>query len=131
MKYIILIFTFSALIFSNAKSEISPNFALIAAAISNGNADALSKYFDADVEIAIFDKEESYPKDVAATVMKDFFTKNKPKSFTQVHQGASKGKDTQYSIGEISTATGNYRIYLYMKIVNDLYIIQEIRISKN
>lgn len=131
MKQIILILSFFSLFISKTKSELPPNFALISAAFSSGNADALVKFFDNDIEISIFDKEENYQRDGALVVMKDFFSKNKPKSFSQVHQGASKGKDTQYSIGEISTSTGNYRVYLYMKVVNDNYVIQEIRIGRN
>lgn len=131
MKHFILIFSLTSLFSAGASCEVSPNFAPIAAALSSGNADALSKFFDSEVEITIFEKADSFRKDGAVTVIRDFFSKNKPKAFSQLHQGASKGKDTQYSIGELATATGNYRIYLYMKVVNDMYIIQEIRIGKN
>lgn len=131
MKLFILIFSFTALLIPAANCEVSPNFAPIAAALSSGNADALGKYFDAEVEITIFEKADSYARDAATSVMRDFFFRNKPKSFNQLHQGASKGKDTQYSIGEIATVTGNYRVYLYMKVVGEAYIIQEIRIGKN
>lgn len=116
---------------ANNESPIAPNFSVIAAAMSTGNAEALSKYFDEDVEVSLFDKEDTYDKAQATGLMRDFFTKNKPKSFSQMHQGASKGKDTQFSIGEIVTISGNYRVYIYMKIVNDNYLIQEVRIGKN
>jgi hypothetical protein len=131
MKRIIFILFLSPLIWSFTTDPLPPNFSPIATAISTGNADALSKYFDADVEISIFEKEDTYEKEKATGLMKDFFTKNKPKSFSQLHQGASKGKDTQYTIGEVQTTSGNYRVYLYMKIANDAYVIQEIRIGKN
>lgn len=108
-----------------------PNFSPIATAISTGNADALSKFFDSDVDISLFEKENTYEKEKALNVMKDFFTKNKPKGFSQMHQGASKGKDTQYTIGEMTTTGGTYRVYIYMKIINDSYLIQEMRIGKN
>jgi hypothetical protein len=131
MKHFILFLTLVTTQFSAFSAGVGPNFAPIAAALNSGNADALGKYFDSEVELTIFEKADSYRKDQAVGVMRDFFSKNKPKSFNQLHQGASKGKDSQYSIGEIATATGNYRIYLYMKVVNDSYIIQEIRIGKN
>lgn len=131
MRRIIFILFFTPIFWSFTSDPIAPNFSPIATAISSGNADALSKFFDTDVEISIFEKEDSYERNQAAGLMKDFFTKNKPKSFSQLHQGASKGKDTQYTIGEMQTSSGNYRIYLYMKITNDSYVIQEIRIGKN
>lgn len=131
MRRIIFILLLTPLIWSFTTDPVAPNFSPIATAISTGNADALSKFFDADVEISLFEKEDTYEREQAAGLMKDFFAKNKPKSFSQLHQGASKGKDTQYTIGEVQTTSGNYRVYLYMKVANDTYVIQEIRIGKN
>jgi hypothetical protein len=131
MKRLIFILLCSPFFFAFTDEPAMPNFSPIATAISTGNADALSKFFDSDVEISIFEKEDSYDREKAASLMKDFFIKNKPKGFNQMHQGASKGKDTQYTIGELPTVSGNYRVYLYMKVVNDAYLIQEIRIGKN
>lgn len=129
---IFLLFSFPMIsLWANTEEPPLPNFSAIASAISAGNADALAKYFDTDVEVSIFEKEDSYSRNEATAVLKDFFAKNKPKNFNAMHQGASKGKDTQYSIGEVVTATGNYRMYLYMKVVNDTYVIQEIRIGKS
>ena len=130
MKKLILVFSVISFLYSFTTEPIVPSFNPIATAMSTGNADALSKYFDSDVEISIADKEEIYEKDKAKTVLVDFFGKNKPKSFSQVHQGASKGKDTQYCIGEMPTAGGSYRVYLYMKIAGDQYVIQEMRFDK-
>jgi hypothetical protein len=129
MKKLILVFSVISFLYSFTE-QAAPSFNPIATAMSTGNADALSKFFDSDVEIAIADKEEIYEKDKAKAVVGDFFGKNKPKSFNQVHQGVSRGKDTQYCIGEMPTASGNYRVYLYMKVVADQYIIQEIRFDK-
>lgn len=129
MKKLILVFSVISFLYSFTE-PIAPSFNPIAVAMSTGNADALSKFFDSDVEISIADKEEIYEKSTAKTVVSDFFSKNKPKSFNQVHQGASKGKDTQYCIGEMPTAGGNYRVYLYMKVSGDQYIIQEMRFDK-
>jgi hypothetical protein len=131
MKRLLFVLFLSPFFFAFTADPVLPNFSPIATAISTGNADALSKFFDADVDISLFEKEDTYEKDKAANLMKDFFTKNKPKAFSQMHNGASKGKDTQYTIGEMSTASGNYRVYIYMKIINDSYLIQEIRIGKN
>jgi hypothetical protein len=131
MKRLFFVLFLSPFFFAFTADPVLPNFSPIATAISTGNADALSKFFDSDVNISLFEKEDTYEKDKAANLMKDFFTKNKPKAFSQMHNGASKGKDTQYTIGEMSTASGNYRVYIYMKIINDSYLIQEIRIGKN
>jgi hypothetical protein len=126
-----LLFSFSVIAFLCAfTNPIAPSFNSIATAISTGNADALAVYFDNDVEISIADKEDIYDKTQAKQVINDFFAKNKPKAFNQVHQGQSKGKDTQYCIGEMPTAGGKYRVYIYMKVNSDQYVIQEMRFDK-
>ena len=106
------------------------NLDAITKAISSGNADALGQYFDATVEIAVMDKEETYSKAEAVKVVKDFFTKNKPSSFKQVHQGASKGQDSQYCIGNMTAPSGTYRVYIYMKVSGGKQVIQELRFDK-
>ena len=131
MKRLFFILFLSPFFFAFTTDPVMPNFSPIATAISTGNADALSKFFDADVDISLFEKEDTYEKDKAANLMKDFFSKNKPKAFSQTHNGAYKDKDTQYTIGEITTTSGTYRVYIYMKVINDSYLIQEMRIGKN
>lgn len=106
------------------------NLDAITKAISSGNADALGQYFDANVEIAVMDKEETYQKAEAVKVVKDFFAKNKPTSFKQVHQGASKGQDSQYCIGNMTASSGTYRVYIYMKVSGGKQVIQELRFDK-
>ena len=106
------------------------NLAGITEAISKGDATELSKYFDQSVEIALLDEEDVYNKTQATTVVKDFFAKNKPTSFSQVHQGTSKGQDSKYCIGNLTTSTATFRVYIYMKVVGETYTIQELRFDK-
>lgn len=106
------------------------NLDAITRAISSGDADALGQYFDTNVEVAVMDKEETYAKADAVKVVKDFFAKNKPASFKQVHQGASKGQDSQYCIGNLAANTGTFRVYIYMKVTGGKYVIQELRFDK-
>ncbi len=109
---------------------VNPSLTGISKAISSGDVETLSSYFDESIEIAILDDEDFYDKDEAKEVIKTFFSKNKPKSFSQVHQGTSKGKDSKYSIGNLVTSNTSYRVYLYMKVNNGKYVIQEMRINK-
>lgn len=106
------------------------NLAAITKAISNGNAEALGKFFDNTVEVAVMDNEEVYSKAEAINIVKDFFKKNKPSSFSQVHHGASKGQDSQYCIGNMVASSGTFRVYVYMKVSGGKYLIQELRFDK-
>jgi Domain of unknown function (DUF4783) len=106
------------------------NLSAISKALSNGNADVLAQYFDETVEIAIMDEEDQYDKAQAKQIVKNFFAKHKVSSYTQVHQGVSKGKDSQYTIGNLKANGDTFRVYVYMKVTNGKYIIQELRFDK-
>jgi hypothetical protein len=99
-------------------------------AIRGGNADALSPFFGPTVEVAILDVEDRYAKADALRVMRDFFAKNRPGSFAQVHQGESKGGNMQYAIGELKSGGASYRVYLLLQQSGSSYIIQQLRIDK-
>jgi hypothetical protein len=106
------------------------NIGEISKAISTGDADALGQYLDQTVEIAILDQEGTYDKARAISVLKQFFTKNPARGFSQVHQGTSKGSDSQYCIGDLSTNTATYRVYIYMKSAGGKFLIQELRFDR-
>jgi hypothetical protein len=107
-----------------------PSLEAIAKALSAGDADALGKYLADNVAISIQDKEQTHNKARATETLRSFFGANKPKGFSQVHQGTSRENSDQYSIGNLNTASGNYRVYLYLKQAGNGLIIQEIRFDK-
>lgn len=102
----------------------------ITSALNAGDVDALSKYFSSNVEISIQDKEQVYAKAKATEVVRTFFNTNKPKSFNQMHKGTSRENSDQYCIGNLNSANGNYRVYLYLKVTGNNLSIQEIRFDK-
>ncbi len=102
----------------------------ISRALGSGQADQLGRYFDASVELSVLEAESVYNKGTAVAEVKKFFAQNPPKSFSQVHQGTSKGSDAQYLIGHLTTNNGVFRVYLYMKVVNGNYVIQELRFDE-
>jgi len=71
-----------------------PNLDSITSALSQGNVEVLSTYFDESVEISIADEDDIYDKTEAKTILVNFFSANKPSKFDQVHKGTSKGQDS-------------------------------------
>jgi uncharacterized membrane protein YoaK (UPF0700 family) len=122
-----LLFFFSAITLANAQTA---NIESINQALSTGNADALKQFFADNVEISIQDKEQVYTKAKATDVVRDFFASNKPKSFNQMHKGNSRENSDQYCIGNLASATGNFRVYLYLKTTGTGVAIQELRFDK-
>ena len=102
----------------------------ITKALNSGDATTLSKYFDSDVELSILDNEDIYSKAEASKIVQTFFADNATKSFAKAHSGQSKGSDSQYVIGNLTTSVGAYRVYIYMKVSGKNYLIQELRIDK-
>ncbi len=102
----------------------------ISKAIKSGDANALAQHFDSDVEVTIMDEVNILSKSEAKSAVNTFFTNNKPQSYSQVHEGKSKGAGGQYIIGNLKTAQGKFRVYLYMRVENKKHFIQELRFEK-
>jgi hypothetical protein len=128
MKNLLFLIAFApAVLFAK---QGNPSLETIAAALNTGDVETLSKYFADNVEISIQDKEQVYRKGEATEVMRGFFNSNKPKAFSQVHKGTSRENSDQYCIGNLSASSGNYRVYLYLKVTGANMLIQEIRLDK-
>lgn len=132
MKNLLFLLFFAPVALFALPTETAPNPGLdaIAKAISAGDVDALAKYFDDNLEISILDDEKTYTKAQATEVVKTFFNDNKPKSFNPIHNGTSKGNSDQFCIGNLSSGSGNYRVYIYLKNVGASVAIKELRFDK-
>ena len=102
----------------------------ISNAIRSGNTKEVVKYFDANVDLTILTQEDVYSKAQAELIIKDFFTKNTPKSFTLLHKGTSK-EGAMYAIGNLVTTQGStFRTYFFIKQNAGKYYIKELRFEK-
>lgn len=101
----------------------------ISIAIKAGNAAELSKYMNSTIELLLLDKEDFYKKNVAETILKDFFNEYQTKDFTIRHQGAK--NDAQYAIGNLKTEKGDFRVYFLLKKVDQELLIHQIRIESD
>ena len=128
MKTLILILSFVVPI--SVSSQLTENISIITKALSDGDATTLGNYFDNSVELTILDAQDVMDKAKATETVKSFFSKNKPRAYNMVHQGTSKGSSSHYTIGDMQTNSGNYRVYLYYKSAGDKVLIQEMRIEK-
>jgi hypothetical protein len=99
----------------------------ISIAIKAGNAVELSKYMNSTIELLLLDKEDFYKKNVAETILRDFFNEYQTKDFIIRHQGAK--NDAQYAIGNLKTTKGDFRVYFLLKKVDQELLIHQIRIE--
>jgi hypothetical protein len=106
------------------QSRIPPG---ISVALKTGNATELCRYMNSTVDMVLIQTEDFYKKNVAETILKDFFNEYHAKDFTIRHQGAK--NDAEYAIGNLETEKGNFRIYFLLKKVGQESLIHQIRIE--
>ena len=120
----------AALLSLTAEAQVQPRIPEgISESIRTGNAIELSKYLNSTVELLLLQKEDFYKKNVAETILRDFFNEYKTKSFTIRHQGAR--NDAQYAIGNLKTEKGDFRVYFLLKTVGREQLIHQIRIESD
>lgn len=101
----------------------------IANSIRSGDARQLAVFFGNTIELQIIDQENVYSKAQAELILKDFFIKNQPKTFSILHKGSSP-EGTQYVIGNLTTTKGkSFRTSFYLKNIDGKSILQELRIE--
>ncbi|PCH99133.1 MAG: hypothetical protein COB85_00665 [Bacteroidetes bacterium] len=130
MKTIAIISFFCFLFFiPSARAQTRDNNEKIALAIRAGNAKELAKHFSKNIDLNIPGSEGVYSKTQAELIMKEFFSMYKTISFSTLHQGSSKD-GAKYTIGNLKTDKGIFRLYYYMKKTSDVYYIHEFSLNE-
>ena len=100
---------------------------MLANAIRSGDAKQISTFFGASLDLSILNQEDVYSKAQAELILRDFFSRNTPKSFEMLHKGASR-EGTQYGIGKLTTSAGKfYRVSFFIKNTGGRSLLQELR----
>lgn len=101
---------------------------VVVAALSKGDAKAVSSFFDHTVELVLPRVDDILPKAEAEKKLASFFEANPTKSFARVHGGTSTGEDGAYVIGTLTTENGAFRVYMYGR-GSGTPTVQELRIE--
>jgi Domain of unknown function (DUF4783) len=99
----------------------------IDAAFNKGNGAELSTYLADKVDVSILDQDASLSSDEAVKSLSGFFSQNTVKSYKRAHLTPATNGRASYSLGDLSTSTGMYRVYLYYDAKQK---ISEIRVEK-
>lgn len=94
-------------------------------ALRSGNASALSRYVDDNIEIALPSKSDSYSRSQAMVILQDFFANHGVKNFDVKFKGDNGG--SQYCVGTLQTRSGNYRTTFFLASRNGKNLVREIR----
>lgn len=108
-----------------------PNFNAIGSLLQQGNTQALAEHLDNRLELALPGFDDMLSKEQAVRQLNNFFSSNSPSHFEVVHTGTSQSNGAHYCIGNLRTATGTFRVYIYTRKVGNADRIQELRIEKD
>lgn len=123
-KLLTIIFLFSSVFCVQAQQDVSE---AIINAFAAGNATTLSNHFNDNIELVVGSTNDVFSKQQAASILGDFFRKNKVSSFQVLHKGS---KDTSaFSICTMNAGNSTYRVYILVRKVDAKQLIQQIRIE--
>ncbi len=129
MKNLLFVFLLFSVTVSTA--QVAATMESVVRAVSTGDVEALSRHLADQVDLSILEQEQSYSKAKAAEVLRNFFNNHRPRTFNQVHQGTSRGSSDQYCIGNLATANGTFRVYVYLKVTGNTAMVQELRFDRD
>ncbi len=96
-------------------------------AIAAGDVSTISSYMDETVEVCLLNIDDFLAKEKAIEAMNSFYATHSPKSFNIIHQGESKGKGSQYFIGNLKTDGDSFRVFIALENTGGKELIQQIR----
>ncbi|MCC8094682.1 MAG: DUF4783 domain-containing protein [Tannerellaceae bacterium] len=99
----------------------------IADAFKSGNASTLSTSMDKEIDLAIPGSSKKCDSKEAISLLNNFFSKNKPSTFTVVHHADK--KENGFLAGKLPAGTQEYRVNITYRTENNKAIIQSIRIE--
>lgn len=97
------------------------------AALNKGSAADLGVFFAKNVDVSILNTDATMTSAQAVQALTDFFSQNMVKGYNRAHLTSPQNGRAAYSLGDLYTATGTYRVYLYFDAEKK---ISEIRIQK-
>ncbi|MBB1284887.1 DUF4783 domain-containing protein [Flavisolibacter sp. BT320] len=124
MKKIITLLCIGAFVLFSAFQTTS-NVDDVISALRSGNATALAKHVDENIEIALPSKSDTYSRSQALVILQDFFQNKGVRGFDVKFQGENGG--SQYCIGTLQTKGGNLRTTFFMSNRNGKQFLKEIR----
>ncbi len=128
MKILLFAIAFTFSLISLGQDDVT---AKVKGHLSTGNASGLSAYFTGNIDLLVEDNEDVYSKTQAEMILKNFFAKNQPSSFTIIHKGSST-MNVAYRIGTLKTKNGKeFRVTFNMKSVGGRYQIHQMQIEEN
>lgn len=102
----------------------------VATSLKRGDASDVARHFGDLVDITINKKQNNYSPAQAEMVLRDWFGKNSPMRYESEKLGTSSGNTVTYSIGQLTTSNGKFRVYMLFKQRDNVQQLSELRFEK-
>ncbi len=102
----------------------------ITTAIEQGSARELARFFGPNVDLTLPGSEGTFSKSQAEMILRTFFSRNIPESFSANHQGSSRDGSV-YIIGTLNTTNEqSFRTYILIKRISDKYYLHQLQFEE-
>jgi len=101
----------------------------IAQALQQSDAGSLAAYFNETVDLGLPDNDNSYSASQGEMIMKDFFRKYPPESFSIIQKGTT-DPDSRFAIGTYKTGSKEFRVYIQLRKEKSDYRIHKIKFEE-
>ena len=95
--------------------------------IAAGDAESLSAWFADNLEISLLSSTSNSSKSQATQILKFFFEKHKPRSFSTNHTAA--GQNSKYALGSLSSGGESFMVTIFVSMCGQSYKIQQLKID--
>lgn len=129
MKKVIFLFMFTILaVWVKVEAQEDP-FDPIIKAMQESDARSLSSSFNTTVELLLPDNESTYSASQGEMMMKDFFKKYPPDSFTVAQKGTI-DPASRFAICEYVAGNRQFQVCINLQKENDRFLIQKIKFEE-
>jgi len=104
-------------------------FRAIGIAMKTGSAKELINFCNKTVEIRINGESSDYSKNQAEAVLRAFFNEYTARDFSYTVKGSS-SDDLKYTIGIYTHEEGSFRVVMFIKKIDNAYLIDTLNFSK-
>lgn len=125
---VIAVFTLLTAFSASAQNTQGDIFIPISKYISSSDADGLSAWFAENLEIDIMGSVNNSTRSQAKQIIKSFFSKYTPKSFSILHKSGK--APMSYAVGNLTAGGEQFRVIIYVKASGEKNEIQQLRIEK-
>jgi hypothetical protein len=129
MKKVILLLIFGLFIMSIKVEAQEDPFDPIIKAFQRADAGSLSSSFNTTVELIFPENENTYSSVQGEMVMKDFFKKFPPDSFTEIQKGTI-DSSSSFAICNYVSGKLQYQVCINLHKENDRFVIQKIKFEE-